>query len=310
MPRAIVTGGAGFIGSALIRALAAEGYGVRVVDDLSSGDPGNLDGTGAELRVGDVRDLDLVTEAARGCDVVFHLAAGAGVMESMTDPLTNFDQNARGTLTVLESARRAGVPRFVFSSSNAPLGEGAYPASEEKPVAPLSPYGASKAAGEAYCSAFFGAYGMEAVVVRFSNAYGPRSAHKGNVIPLFIRRLRAGEDLVVFGDGSQTRDFVFCEDLAAGLIAAARTPGVGGQIFQLASGVETTLNRLLELLSETSGMTPRVRREPPRQGEIQRNYSLIEKATRVLGYVPAVPLDQGLQRTWDWFAGTEVTPPS
>ena len=302
MPRAIVTGGAGFIGSALIRALAAEGYGVRVVDDLSSGDPANLEGTGAELRVGDVRDLDLVTEAARGCDVVFHLAAGAGVVESMNDPLTNFDQNARGTLTVLEAARRAEVPRFVFSSSNAPLGENAYPASEEKPVAPLSPYGASKAAGEAYCSAFFGAYGMEAVVVRFSNAYGPRSAHKGNVIPLFIRRLRAGEDLVVFGDGSQTRDFVYCEDLAAGLVAAARTPGVGGQIFQLASGIETTLNRLLELLSETSGITPRVRREPPRQGEIQRNYSLIEKARAVLGYAPAVPLEDGLKRTWDWFA--------
>jgi UDP-glucose 4-epimerase len=302
MPRALVTGGAGFIGSALIRALAAEGYGVRVVDDLSSGDPRNLDGTAAELRAGDVRDLDLVTEAARGCDVAFHLAAGAGVVESMNDPLTNFDQNARGTLTVLEAARRAGVPRLVFSSSNAPLGEGAYPASEEKPVAPLSPYGASKAAGEAYCSAFFGAYGMDAVVVRFSNAYGPRSAHKGNVIPLFIRRLRAGEDLVVFGDGSQTRDFVYCEDLAAGLLAAARTPGVGGQIFQLASGVETTLNRLLELLEQVSGITPAVRREPPRQGEIQRNYSLIDKARRVLGYTPAVPLDDGLRRTWDWFA--------
>jgi UDP-glucose 4-epimerase len=302
MPRAIVTGGAGFIGSALIRALAAEGYDVRVVDDLSSGAAANLDGTGAELRVGDVRDLDLLTEAARGCDVLFHLAAGAGVVESMNDPLTNFDQNARGTLTALEAARRAGVPRLVFSSSNAPLGENAYPASEDRPVAPLSPYGASKAAGEAYCSAFYGAYGMEAVVVRFSNAYGPRSAHKGNVIPLFIRRLRAGEDLVVFGDGSQTRDFVFCEDLAAGLIAAARTPGAGGQIFQLASGVETTLNRLLELLAQTSGITPQVRREPPRQGEIQRNYSLIDKARDVLGYAPQVDLEHGLRRTWDWFA--------
>ncbi len=304
MPRAIVTGGAGFIGSALCRALAAEGYGVRVIDDLSSGDPRNLEGTGAELRVGDVRDLAFVTEAARGGDVVFHLAAGAGVVESMNDPLTNFDQNARGTLTVLEAARRAEVPRLVFSSSNAPLGENAYPASEEKPVAPLSPYGASKATGEAYCSAFHGAYGMDAVVVRFSNAYGPRSAHKGNVIPLFIRRLRAGEELIVYGDGSQTRDFVFCEDLAAGLIAAARTPGVGGQIFQLASGVETTLARLLELLAETSGITPRVRREPPRAGEIQRNYSLIEKARDVLGYSPRVELGEGLKRTWEWFLST------
>jgi UDP-glucose 4-epimerase len=305
MPTALVTGGAGFIGSTLTGLLLEQDHGVRIYDDLSSGAEGNLDEFDVELVVGDVRDLESLTAAARGCDMLFHLAAGAGVVQSISEPLVNFDQNARGTVCALEAARLAGVQRVVFSSSNAPLGAGAYPASEEKPVAPLSPYGASKAAGEAYCSAFFGAYGMEAVVVRFSNAYGPRSAHKGNVIPLFIRRLRAGEDLVVFGDGSQTRDFVFCEDLAAGLIAAARTPGVGGQIFQIASGIETTLNRLLELLSETSGMTPRVRREPPRQGEIQRNYSLIDKARRVLGYAPAVPLEDGIKRTWDWFATTE-----
>ena len=304
MPRALVTGGAGFIGSALVRALAAAGFDARVLDDLSAGSPANLEGTGAELVTGDVRDLDLLVGAARGCDVVFHLAAGAGVVESMNDPLTNFDQNARGTLTALEAARRAEVPRLVFSSSNAPLGENAYPASEDKPVAPLSPYGASKATGEAYCSTFHGAYGMDAVVVRFSNAYGPRSAHKGNVIPLFIRRLRAGEELVLYGDGSQTRDFVFCEDLARGLVAAATTPGVGGQIFQLASGVETSLARLIELIGETAGQTPRVRREPPRQGEIQRNYSLIDKAKTVLGYSPQVELRDGLQRTWDWFAST------
>jgi len=304
VPRALVTGGAGFIGSALVRALAAAGFDARVLDDLSSGDPANLEGTGAELVRGDVRDLDLVVGAARGCDVVFHLAAGAGVVESMNDPLTNFDQNGRGTLTALEAARRAEVPRLVFSSSNAPLGENAYPASEDKPVAPLSPYGASKATGEAYCSAFHGAYGMDAVVVRFSNAYGPRSAHKGNVIPLFIRRIRAGEELVLYGDGSQTRDFVFCEDLARGLVAAATTPGVGGQIFQLASGVETSLARLIELIGETAGETPRVRREPPRQGEIRRNYSLIDKARTVLGYSPRVELREGLQRTWDWFAST------
>jgi UDP-glucose 4-epimerase len=306
VPRALVTGGAGFIGSALVPALAGAGYDVLVVDDLSVGDPMRVERAGAELRKGDVRDLELLTTAARGCDVVFHLAAGAGVIESVTDPLTNFDQNALGTLTVLEAARQADVPRLVFSSSNAPLGANAYPAREDKPVAPLSPYGASKAAGEAYCSAYFGAYGMDAVVVRFSNAYGPHSAHKGNVIPLFIRRMRAGEELVVYGDGDQTRDFVFCEDLAAGLIAAARTPAVGGQIFQLASGVETSLNRLLELLSAASGIAPRVRREPPRSGEILRNYSLIDKARSVLGYSPAVPLEDGLKRTWDWFAAVGV----
>jgi len=304
VPRALVTGGAGFIGSALVRALEARGYGVRVYDDLSVGDPANLEGTDAELVRGDVRDLDALVAAARGCDAAFHLAAGAGVIQSIEEPLVNFDQNARGTLVALEAARQADVGRFVFSSSNAPLGEGAYPAREDKPIAPLSPYGASKAVGEAYCSAFHGAYGMHAVAVRFSNAYGPRSAHKGNVIPLFIRRLRAGEELVVYGDGEQTRDFVFCEDLAAGLIAAATTPGAGGQIFQLASGVETSLARLLELLEQVSGVTPKVRREPPRPGEIQRNYSLIDKARTVLGYSPRVQLAEGLQRTWDWFSST------
>ena len=194
---------------------------------------------------GDVRDLDaLIGARPAGATPPFTWRLGAGVVQSIEEPLVNFDQNARGTLVALEAARRADVGRFVFSSSNAPLGDGAYPAREDKPVAPLSPYGASKAVGEAYCSAFHGAYGMHAVTVRFSNAYGPRSAHKGNVIPLFIRRLRAGEELIVYGDGEQTRDFVFCEDLADGLVRAAEADGAGGEIFQLASGVETSLNRL------------------------------------------------------------------
>ncbi len=302
MPRALVTGGAGFIGSALVRALEARGYEVRVYDDLSVGDPANLEGTGAELVRGDVRDLDALVTAAQGCDAAFHLAAGAGVIQSIDEPLVNFDLNARGTLVALEAARRAEVGRFVFSSSNAPLGEGAYPAREDKPIAPLSPYGASKAVGEAYCSAFHGAYGMHAVAVRFSNAFGPRSAHKGNVIPLFIRRLRAGQELIVYGDGEQTRDFVFCEDLAVGLVRAAEADGAGGEIFQLASGVETSLNRLLELLAEVSGAEPRIRREPPRAGEILRNYSSVDKARDRLGYTPSVTLEQGLRRTWEWFA--------
>lgn len=302
MPTALVTGGAGFIGSALVRLLGERGYAVRVFDNLATGDPGHLEGTDAELVEGDVRDLDSLARAAAGCDTVFHLAAGTGVVPSIEDPLADFDLNARGTLTALVAARQAGAHRFVFSSSNAPLGAGAYPASEEKALAPLSPYGASKAAGEAYCSAFHGAYGLEAVAVRFSNAYGPRSAHKSNVIPLFIRRLLAGEALVVYGDGEQTRDFVFASDLAAGLLRAAEADGVGGELFQLASGVETSVNQLISLLAVVSGRTPEIQREPPRTGEILRNYSLIEKARERLGFDPTVALAEGVRTTYEWFA--------
>ena len=304
--RTLVTGGAGFIGSALVRLLGERGDDVRVFDNLSTGSVTNLEGTEAELVEGDVRDLEALERAAAGCEVVFHLAAGTGVVPSIEDPFADFDLNARGTLSALWAARKAGAARLVFSSSNAPLGAGAYPASEEKPTAPLSPYGASKAAGEAYCSAFHGAYGFGAVAVRFSNAYGPRSAHKSNVIPLFIRRLLEDEELVVYGDGTQTRDFVFVTDLAEGLVLAAETDGAGGEVFQLASGVETSVNDLVGLLGQVSGREPRVRREPPRPGEILRNYSLVDKARERLGYAPRVPLEDGLRRTHEWFTTKDV----
>jgi UDP-glucose 4-epimerase len=300
--RVLVTGGAGFIGSALVASLLERGDDVRVFDDLSTGSRDHLDAAGVEVMVGDVRDVDALAAASAGRDTVFHLAAGAGVVDSIENPLGNFDVNARGTLVALWAAKQAGAARFVFSSSNAPLGANAYPASEEKPVAPLSPYGAGKATGEAYCSAFHGAYGMQAVAVRFSNAYGPRSAHKTNVIPLFIRRVLAGEPVTVYGEGTQTRDFVFVTDLVNGLVLAAGTEGTGGEIFQLASGVETSLNELVALVGEVSGRTVDVRHEPPRAGEIERNYSLVGKARARLGYAPQVALRDGLRQTWEWFA--------
>jgi UDP-glucose 4-epimerase len=302
MRRVLITGGAGFIGSALVRLLVERGDNVCVYDNLSTGSSELLDGTGAELVRGDVRDAKALERAAQRRDVFFHLAAGTGVLPSIEDPFADFDLNAGGTLTALWVARRVGAARFVFSSSNAPLGAGAYPASEDKPVAPLSPYGAGKAAGEAYCSAFHGAYGLEAVAVRFSNAYGPHSAHKGNVIPLFLQRLLAGEDLVVYGDGTQTRDFVFVEDLAAGLELASTVEGIGGEIFQLASGVETSLNALVDLLAQVTGREPAIRHEPPRPGEILRNYSVIGKARERLGFAPATALPEGLRRTYEWFS--------
>jgi UDP-glucose 4-epimerase len=306
--KVLVTGGAGFIGSALVRLLAERGDEVRVFDNLSTGSPDNLEDTDAELVEGDVRDLEALEAATRGRDAVVHLAAGTGVLPSVEDPFADFDLNARGTLSALWATHRAGARRFVFSSSNAPLGAGAYPASEDKPVAPLSPYGASKATGEAYCSAFHGAYGLDAVAVRFSNAYGPRSAHKGNVIPTFIRHLLANEPLVVYGDGNQTRDFVYVTDLADGLIRAMEADGAGGEVFQLASGVETSVNDLIALLAEASGVEPRIDSRPPRAGEIVRNYSLVDKARDRLGYEPEVPLADGVRRTFEWFAERLAVP--
>ena len=171
-------------------------------------------------------------------------------------------------------------------------------------MAPLSPYGASKAVGEAYCSAFYGAYGMEAVAVRFSNAYGPRSAHKGNVIPLFIRRLRAGEDLVVFGDGTQTRDFVFVRPTSpTAWSPPPRTPGVGGEVFQLASGVETTPEPAARAARQTSGPTPQVRREPPRAGRDPAQLLAHRQGLETCSATRRRSTWSGAcARTWDWFA--------
>jgi UDP-glucose 4-epimerase len=299
---ALVTGGAGFVGINLAHRLVAEGWEVTVFDDLSMGSGDAVGRAGAELRVGDVLDARALEDAARGHDVLFHLAAGAGVIASLEDPLGNFRINAGGVVSALCAARAAGVRRVVFSSSNAPLGPHARPAREDAPLRPLSPYAASKMAGEAYLVAFHEAYGLETVVARFSNAYGPHSRHKTNVIPTFIRALEDERPLVVHGDGEQTRDFVFVDDLCTGLLAAAIAPEAPGEIFQLGSGVETSIAELVAALGELAGGPPPVDRRPARRGEVARSFSSIEKARRVLGLRDPVALRDGLRRTWEWFA--------
>jgi len=298
----LVTGGAGFIGVNLLRRLHAEAVRVRVLDDFSTGRREDLDTLGAELIEGDIRDGDTVTRALAGVEVVVHLAAHTRVIESIEDPVGSFDVNARGTLTVLEAARRSGaVRRVVFASTGgAILGDAVPPVHEDMPARPLAPYGASKLAGEGYCSAYFGSYGLPTVALRFSNVYGPWSYQKGSVVAAFFRRILAGEPLVIYGDGGQTRDFLFVGDLCEAIVVATRRD-VGGRVFHIAAGVETPIGELAERMLRVTGAGVAVEHRPARAGEVRRNCARIDRARALLGFAPATPLDSGLRATWDWF---------
>lgn len=296
----LVTGGAGFIGANLVRALASSDDEVRVFDDLSTGNGAYLDGVNAELVRGSVTDPGGVKAAVSGCDAIVHLAAHTSVIDSLAHPLKDFEINAGGTLRLLEAAVPAGVKAFVFASSNAALGEQEPPLHEDQVPRPLSPYGAGKLAGEAYCSAFAGSFGIRCAMLRFSNAYGPFMHGKDSVIPRFIRAGLAGQDLVIFGDGSQTRDFVHVSDLVAGIVAALRSAS-GKGIFQIATGLETSIADLAEVIVRETGSRSRIRFEERRAGEIHRNQSDISKARAVLGFSPQTTLEEGLRTTVIWF---------
>jgi UDP-glucose 4-epimerase len=281
--------------------LLAEGYRVRVLDNLSVGHGEALAGLDVDLRVGDIRDRAAVAAAVAGATGVVHLAAHTNVIDSIADPEMDYAINVGGTLNLLLASRDAGVQRFVFASSNAPIGENTPPIDEEKPARPLSPYGASKLAGEGYCSAFHGSYGLGTVVLRFANVYGPRSDHKGSVVAKFIRDALSGGRLTIYGDGAQTRDFVHVADLSRAIVASLASD-VGGETFQIASGVETCVLDLAQRIRATFADRPiEIVHTGARAGEIVKNYSAIGKARRVLGWSPRVSLDDGLAETVAWF---------
>jgi UDP-glucose 4-epimerase len=298
----LVTGGCGFIGTNLISRLASLGHRVRVLDNLSMGKREDIEHYGVDLQIGDIRDLPAVKKACEGIDTVVHLAAHTRVIESVTDPELNFAINAAGTMNVLLACRDAAVKKMIFASTGgAILGEQTPPVHEGMVPRPVSPYGAGKLAGEAYCSAFFGSYGLNTIALRFSNVYGPFSYHKGSVVAQFFRNLMQKQPLIVYGDGQQTRDFVFVSDLVEAIMLADKADAAG-EVFQIASGVETSLRTLLATMKTVlPGVALDVRYEPARAGEISRNYASIEKARRMLGFDPKTKLDQGLKDTWDWF---------
>jgi UDP-glucose 4-epimerase len=297
----LITGGCGFIGSNLTRYLEEKGCRVRVVDDLRTGDLANAPTSSTDVVVGDAADPEVLEAALEGIDAVVHLASQTGVQPSVEDPRTDFEGNAATTFRVLDTCRRVGVSRFVFASSGAAVGDVVPPIHEEVVPRPVSPYGAGKLAGEAYCRAFAASFGMHTVALRFSNVYGPHSAHKRNAIPNFIKRAIAGEPIVIYGDGTQTRDFIYVADLCSAIDAALVTDGIPGELFQVATGVETSVSELASLVLKTLGSDEPITFEPRRQGEVHRSSVDISKIRRLLGFSPSVTLDDGLVHTADWY---------
>jgi UDP-glucose 4-epimerase len=297
----LVTGGAGFIGVNLAPVLAAQGFTTRCYDNFSTGSRADAERAGYdEVVEGDILDAGPFTEAVRGCRYVVHLAAQSGVPTSVADPVNDCELNVRGTLNALMAAREADVEGFVFASSNAPLGDIEPPAHEGIVPRPKSPYGASKLAGEAYCSAFAGSFGVPTIALRFANVYGPYSYHKGSVVASFCKAAMAGKPLVIYGDGKATRDYVFVEDLCRG-IAGAMTCGAQGAVAHLGSGVQTTVLEVARLLTERFSGDLAVEHQAERVGDVQRSGADISGARKLFGFDPTVALPEGLDRTVAWF---------
>jgi len=272
------------------------------IENPSSDLPG-LSSETVQLIVGDIRNTETCLICAKDIDVIVHLAANTGVAPSVENPRADMEANVIGTLNVLEAARQNSVKRFVFASSGAPAGEVEPPIHEEIAPHPVSPYGASKLAGEGYCSAYYLTFGINTVVLRFGNVYGPGSSHKSSVVAKFIRQALKGETWEIYGDGKQTRDFIFIDDLVGAVPKAAQFER-GSEIFQIATSQEHTVNEVAEILKdelEKNSVPMRLEHGLPRKGDVRRNFSDTTKARKVLGWQAEVDLREGIKRTVDWF---------
>lgn len=315
----LITGGYGFIGTNLIKSLKENGFSqITVLDDLSVGKPEYLtdltqgDTTGITFVKGDISNKNDVEKAfSSNVDAVVHLAAQTGVIPSIKDPYHDLSTNVIGTVNLLEASRRHGISKFIFISSNAPVGEQVPPINEMKLPKPMSPYGASKLSGEAYCSAYYHSYGFKSVILRNSNVYGPGSRHKGSVVSMFINNIFNNMPLMIFGDGNQTRDFIHTEDLCKAILLTLQNDTVEFDIFQIATGTETTVNfvaeHLKKLAQELMDKKVSIEYAPARKGEIIRNYSNIAKAKKYLKFNPGVDIENGLNKTIKWFSNKQDT---
>ncbi len=305
----VVTGGAGFIGSHLVERLTELGHRVRVLDNFSSGRVENLAGLTVEVLEGDVRDEAAVRRAMKGAELVFHLAAMVSVPQSMEDPLACYAANLSGSLNVLWQARAAGAKRVVLASSCAVYGEAQPPLKEETPTVPLSPYADSKLAMERAAQLFTRAYGLPTVCLRYFNVYGPRQTPDSQyaaVIPQFIARMLAGRAPQIHGDGCQTRNFVYVEDVVrANLLAAEAEAAVGG-VYNVAGARSVSVLELAQTLRRLIPGAPEWVHGPPRAGDIRHSDADLNAAARALGYRPQIDLEQGLQRTVEWFEASRA----
>ncbi len=302
MTRVLVTGGGGFIGSNLVRALIERGDTVRVLDNFSTGNRANLEGLDVEVVEGELRSYERVHNAVRGTEVVFHLGALGSVPRSVQDPLTSSAVNVEGTLNVLLAARDEGVRRVVYSSSSSVYGpRRELPVTEDIPPDPISPYGVAKLAAERYCVSFSRVYeSFESVVVRYFNVFGPRqspSSQYAAVIPLFVTAIDAGEPVTIYGDGEQRRDFTYVANVVDGTIKAAEAAGASGRIFNVAASAPVTVNTVAAAIGKVLGKPVEKTFEPPRIGDIRDSWADVSAAREVLGWEPTVALEEGLRRT-------------
>jgi UDP-glucose 4-epimerase len=306
----LVTGGAGFVGATLVRRLVDSGHSVRVFDNYSTGDPGQLAGVDAELVEGDIRDAAALDAALTGIQGVVHLAAAGSVVMSVEDPVSNFHVNVVGTFRVLDAARRAGVERIVQASTGGALiGNATPPVSESSLPRPISPYGASKLAGEGYACAFAHAYGLSTVALRFANVYGPWSARKRGAMTMFFRAIHAGEPIVIYGDGTASRDYTHVDDISSALELGLTSDVPAGTVLHIASGVETTVSDLADLCRVAAGKPGHpVEHRPKRPGEVERNFASYDLAQKVLGYAPSISREVGIPKTWQWFQDSVFRP--
>lgn len=312
--RYLVTGGAGFIGSNTVDELVRRGHDVAVLDDMSSGKAANLENVKPKIKLfqDSITNLETLREACRGVGCLLHLAAQTSVPRSVKDPIETNRINVEGTLNVLVAARDAKVKRVVIASSCAVYGKtSVLPIPESTPLAPISPYGLSKQVGEAYGRVFQELYGLEFIALRLFNVFGPRqdpgSAYSG-VLSLFNAALLAGTQPTVYGDGEQSRDFVYVQNVVEAILLAAEAKAAAGLAFNIGTGCRYTLNQTLAQLEKIAGRPVRAKYAAPREGDIRDSQADISLAKKVLGYNPRFGFGEGLKRTWEWFCASQNAP--